>query len=497
MFSTCTAIPLSTQMRSRGLLARATCLAVSIAWSATAFAAVPWHRDLAAARRASETSQRPVLAIFTASWSSSSATLDRTTLASDEAVALITACFEPVCVDVDANPDATRRLGITRVPTACIMTCQDHVLAKFELPETPAGFVAAAARAVQEAAVASVARSQQTASDVHAARLPFADVPDGGGRGVTSFAGDARNPLRTAAGGDIRGTVPPGGQAINAVAAKVRMLSDFASDPQARVGANDSIAASFREPPFRDTAFAPTTPPAGTALTPPVDAGRPADTVASAAQAAPELPAETVAPAPAAPPVTAPAAAIAASSLPEPTAQKPPQKTAPAASPLAGTVAQKPLSIEPMPNAATPAPARSAPWLGLPQREQVATAPAPATADAPRSPAAAPRPPAASQLAAAPTGQAPAATAAPSAIPAPAAKPEQPSAGGQAAALADSKPRKPTPSTTSSLLSAIQKPFSMFSKPTAAKPDAPKPAAQSTAVAATTPNTTAAEPDSW
>ncbi|MFM9197641.1 MAG: thioredoxin family protein [Planctomycetia bacterium] len=234
-----------------------TLLTASIVCSATASAAVPWHPDLSAARRASEASQRPVLAIFTASWSSSSATLDRTTLASDEAVALIRACFEPVCVDVDANPDATRRLGITKVPTACIMSAQEQVLSKFELPETPAGFVAAAARAVQEAAVAAAARHQKDVAEVSTARRPFADVPDTGGHALPPFGGDGRNPLRTAATGEIRGTVPPGGQAISAVAAKVRMLSDFASNAAPAGDAHDAIAASFRDTPYREATVAP------------------------------------------------------------------------------------------------------------------------------------------------------------------------------------------------------------------------------------------------
>ncbi|MFM9197454.1 MAG: thioredoxin family protein [Planctomycetia bacterium] len=477
MFSTCTAIPLPSQIepqiepqiksqiesqigpriRTSRLLAGAALLAASIMCSASAAAAVPWHPDLSAARRASEASQRPVLAIFTASWSSSSATLDRTTFASDEAVALIRACFEPVCVDVDTNPDATRRLGVTKVPTACILSSQEQVLSRFELPETPAGFVAAAARAVQEAAVAAAARHHQDVAEVSAARRPFADVPDAGGHGLPPFGGEGRNPLREADTGEIRGTVPPGGQAINAVAAKVRMLSEFAGNTAPADGAHDAIASSFREIPSREnTVAAPTTtaavPHAATAATPVVPALPPttADTVPTAEP--------VVAPTPATTPLTSGLAA----SAPAPVAE-------PAASPLAGTVAQKPLSIEPSPAPPTQANGRSAPWLGLPQREQVPAAAPPALAAAP------------------PAGRAQAAPQEPQEQSA------KPATVDRSSALADTKPAKPAASASSSLLAAIQKPFTMFGKPTDKKPAEPK----GEAAKAVASNAAAAEPDPY
>jgi YHS domain-containing protein len=465
MLSTCSAIPLPFQIgswiRTCRLLAGVTLATASIVWSTTASAAVPWHPDLPAARRASEGSKRPVLAIFTASWSSSSATLDRTTLASDEAVALIQACFEPVCIDVDANPDATRRLGITKVPTACIMSSQEQVLSKFELPETPAGFVAAAARAIQEAAVAAAARHHQDVADVSAARRPFADVPEAAGLGQQAF-GDGRNPLRTAATGEIRGTVPPGGQAISAVAAKVRMLSDFASDAAPAGGGHDAIAASFREPPYRDATFAPPTNATGV---PPADTGRAWESVASTTTVVPARPANAVDPTPPAEPAAAPAPTTTPATSNLATAAAPPAPAA--ASPLAGTVAQKPLSIETSPSAPAPANGRSAPWLGLPQREQVAAAPQPA--------------PPASQAQAAPQGRQ--------------AQSAQPTPGDRSSALAEAKPQKPATSTSSSLLAAIQKPFTMFGKPTDTKPTAPKMEAAKPAPASTA--TAAAVPDSY
>jgi YHS domain-containing protein len=117
-----------------------------------AWAAVQWHADLATARAAARISQRPVLAVFTAQWSGATANLDATTFASDEAEALLAACFEPVRVDIDAHAALTHKLGITHVPTACILADDDTAVASFELTSSPTEFVAAAVRAAQQAA---------------------------------------------------------------------------------------------------------------------------------------------------------------------------------------------------------------------------------------------------------------------------------------------------------------------------------------------------------
>jgi YHS domain-containing protein len=484
MSSTCMVIPMPISSRTCRLLATLAVLALSPAWTAVASAAVPWHQDLATARRASEASHRPVLAIFTASWSSASTTLDRTTLASDEAVALITACFEPVCVDVDTNPEATRRLGITKVPTACIVTADDRLLSKFELPETPAGFVAAAARAAQEAAFASAARSseQGSPSETSVSLREFADMPASGSGALPSFGSGGTRVARAVTSTDIHGTVPPGGKAINAVAAKVRMLSDFASDDAAPAsGPESAIAASFRdttirEATIRDTAISPTNAPsvAASVATP---AMAPAATSLAAVATAPFPNAEATTPAM---PVAAPAA-VNVDSQASPT-------TLAADSSLGRTAAQSPLAIDPAP-ASPAAPshtaARSAPWLGLPPQNQPATAAKPEAAVA-AIPAAS-----ATGVATASGTQSLADGRAVAAQPAPtdprSATPEQPTADGSATPLAETKPQKPT--ATSSLLSALQKPFSLFSKPAAAKP-----AASSTNSAATASTQTAAAP---
>ena len=506
MSSTCMVIPMPIPSRTCRLLATLAVLALSTVWTAVASAAVPWHQDLATARRASEASHRPVLAIFTASWSSASTTLDRTTLASDEAVALITACFEPVCVDVDTNPEATRRLGITKVPTACIVTADDRLLSKFELPETPAGFVAAAARAAQEAAFASAARSSEQGSppETSVSLREFADMPPSGSGALPSFGSGGTRVARAVTSTDIHGTVPPGGKAINAVAAKVRMLSDFASDDAAPAsGPESAIAASFRdttirEATIRDAGISPHT-------APPVAAP-------VMASAAPSVAAPVMTPAAESPAAVA-TVAVATAPFPDAAATTPATPTMPAAAPaavnvapqaspttlaadstLSRTAAQSPLAIDPAPTspaAPSNAAARSAPWLGLPPQNQTATAAKPEAAVAAIPAASATGIATASGTQSLADGRAVAAQQAPTDPRL--ATPEQPTADGSATPLAETKPQKPT--TTSSLLAALQKPFSLFSKPAAAKPT---PSSANSAASASTQTAAApAEPDTY
>lgn len=145
----------------RGFLAplhaviRACAVMAIVGLPAAASAAVPWHADLTQAKTASQISRRPVFVLFVASWFEPSINHDKTFLASDEAVALLTACFEPVRIDVDADPDTMKRLQVTlHLPCACVIDADERVLARFDCPPSSAAFVAAAGRAAQEAAVA-------------------------------------------------------------------------------------------------------------------------------------------------------------------------------------------------------------------------------------------------------------------------------------------------------------------------------------------------------
>lgn len=120
-------------------------------------AAVPWHADLAAAKRAATISHRPVLVIFSAGSTAAGAALARDVFPAAETVALLTACFEPVRIDIDEDASTARAMGIAQVPMACIVDAHDRILTRFECPTAPAAFVAAASRAAQEAAAAGTA----------------------------------------------------------------------------------------------------------------------------------------------------------------------------------------------------------------------------------------------------------------------------------------------------------------------------------------------------
>jgi YHS domain-containing protein len=171
-------------------------LAVIMLGQLPAWAAVQWHPDLATARAASRISQRPVLAIFVASWSANCSALETTTFASAEAEAILAACFEPVRVDIDTHAELTRQLGVTHVPTACVLGTDDAPLAKFELPPAPAEFVASAVRAAQQAAAGE--RPAATTSDPGLAVAPRGAADSGVGATQLAFEGlgpEAGSPL--------------------------------------------------------------------------------------------------------------------------------------------------------------------------------------------------------------------------------------------------------------------------------------------------------------
>ena len=425
MFFTVIARLTSTRLRFVPAIAAALFLGLTCG-RGTAAVAVPWHGDLTTAQRASQASGRPVLAIFTASWMATAAAIDRTSLARAEAVAVVTACYEPVCVDVDAHPEATRAAGVTRVPTACVLTADGTLLAKFELPETPAEFVAAAARAAQDAAFAS-ATSRSTppgaAFEPSPGERTLTRLPSSG----SAFGGSDPYATRPVTSGRAGGIVPPGGRAITAVAAKVRMLSDFANSDGPTTAEGDAVAASFREaaspepsvnPRLAQTATQQTAaperiPPAATTLTPPPAA----TTLAS----------------------TAPQPATSAEAGPLAGA------TAAAAEAFAGSTTQSPLGIDPAPAAAPATTAgNAAPWLGLP----------------PAAPAIAPPPsqPAETAVAAAP----PVATKV--------IEPRQSAADAPTESAAP-QPQTPPAGAASSLLATLQKPFTMFARPAASAKD--------------------------
>lgn len=209
-------------------------------------AAIQWHADLATAQAAAAASTRPVIAVFVAGWTPAADATAPGVLGSPEAEALVSACFEPVRIDVDAHPALTKELGISHVPSVCIIAADDTVLSKFELPGSTPEFVAAAAKAAQAAAThrTTVADQSDLKIRVSPAYQPGSD---------NAFA--ARGPASASA---AAGAAPATPGSISLVTAKVRELSDFASDEQPTAGSGfrplpqQSVAAA--RPPFTPAA---------------------------------------------------------------------------------------------------------------------------------------------------------------------------------------------------------------------------------------------------
>jgi len=169
-------------------------------------AAVPWHADVASAKRAALVSRRPVLVIFSAGSTESGAALARDVFAAAETVALLTACFEPVRVDIDADASTARAMGVAQIPMAYIIDAHGRMLTKFECPTTPAAFVAAASRAAQEAAaggagaVTPVAAIREHSDFVkQATQSPFASTTPAPLNAAPAYAAPAEQPALPAA----------------------------------------------------------------------------------------------------------------------------------------------------------------------------------------------------------------------------------------------------------------------------------------------------------
>ena len=130
------------------------CLLTAPCWATENEKRIPWHPSIQEAKAAAAISGRPVLVVFGASWSDASVELYEKTLHNSEAIAIVTACFEPVQIDVDVDPLTTKNMGVTYLPSACVIDQDSRVLSSFDCPESPASFIAAAGKAVQDAAAA-------------------------------------------------------------------------------------------------------------------------------------------------------------------------------------------------------------------------------------------------------------------------------------------------------------------------------------------------------
>jgi len=327
------------------------CLAVALAAAATpAAAGVNWHPDLAAARAASAKSQKPVLAVFTAKWSPESTRFADHTLTSAEATALITACFEAVLIDVDAQPDITKRLRVAHVPSACVVAGNDVPLAAFDCPEPPPEFVAAAARAAQDAAVVTAATAAPTQVERAA---PAALSPSRAATDLASvgFAGSAP----TTDAGPLPGheQAQSGKGSISLVTAKVRQLSTFANGSQPSAAGGIAAGAATAIVPGNGSSSAP--------VAAPLDAHTNANRLVVATSAEPPALPRT-------PPAWPAESATASSAFTSAVLPQPPTRQS-----------IEPVQATSVTTAAVPTTA-SAPWIAQPSATPQAAPQAPATA---------------------------------------------------------------------------------------------------------------------
>jgi len=146
--------PLFASSRVAGLSGGAAGLLV-VALAGTAAAEIGWHGDLDAARAAAAVSGRPVLTLVLPSRSDLP---PAQVFASAEVEAVVNACFEPVRIDAESRPDLAAQLGIERGPSVAVLDASSSVVARFDCPATSAEFVATAARAAQQAALAQAGR---------------------------------------------------------------------------------------------------------------------------------------------------------------------------------------------------------------------------------------------------------------------------------------------------------------------------------------------------
>jgi YHS domain-containing protein len=182
--------------------------------ASTAQAEIHWHADLPAAVAAATSSGKPILAIFDASWGDT----DSNVLSSAEVEAVVSACFEPVRLDVDTHRTLASQLGVEHVPSACVLDRNELPLAAFECPQTASEFVAAAARAAQVAATP---------------RAP---------------AGDAEIAADAAASNAFAARSSAADKVATAVSDKVRQLSSFADGSPSKprlIAADDEETASL------------------------------------------------------------------------------------------------------------------------------------------------------------------------------------------------------------------------------------------------------------
>ncbi len=179
---------------------------------------VSWHRSLEQATATAAQRNRQVLVLFTAAWSPASTQLRKHVLTDPDTVALLNACFEPVLIDVDDDPETTNSLRIRHVPGGCIMAADGTVISRFECPSSTGLFIATVARQLQQVPAGDTPFPQPTA--VAGTVTVVAERPE--------LANDFSTAGSLLADAAATGPTTESG-AISQIAAKVRGLSHFAT----------------------------------------------------------------------------------------------------------------------------------------------------------------------------------------------------------------------------------------------------------------------------
>jgi YHS domain-containing protein len=224
-------------------------------------AELTWHPDFTTARTAALESRRPILVVFVEDLKAGDS-LAGTSLDDPAADAVLGACFETVLLDRASSPELARKLVVSRVPMIYVFThgAGARLVTAFPPPETTPEFVAAAARAAQEASTLS-----QLAN-----KLP---KPAGLRIGVGSSDAEPQESGATISD--------------SSVSKKFRRLTEFAGDP-ATVGDDEWLVEEAQRPLTTENPVAAATPTASEAAEETTDSRIAAEAALAAAEPEPQ-----------------------------------------------------------------------------------------------------------------------------------------------------------------------------------------------------------------
>lgn len=89
---------------------------------------IPWHKNLAEARRTVSASRKPLIVVVGAKWCSYCEKMKQQTLNDPAVFRQITEHFVPVMIDADDQPDEARQLNADELPAIIILSSDAKVL---------------------------------------------------------------------------------------------------------------------------------------------------------------------------------------------------------------------------------------------------------------------------------------------------------------------------------------------------------------------------------